>query len=123
MGLRPGGLHPAPELQGMAFQLSLRAGAGVGGGFSGGAGTFRRQKCLSLEGWDQEVSRLTGRNLEECPAGPDGSPSGSPRPHLRPSPLSPLMQVLLWPGPWTLLWRLQVALQRCPCGGGAPRRP
>lgn len=30
MGLRPGGLHPAPELQGMAFQLSLRAGAGGG---------------------------------------------------------------------------------------------
>ena len=70
-----------------------------GGGFSGGAGTFRRQKCLSLEGWDQAVSRRTGRNVEECPAGPDGSPSGSPRPHRGPSPLSPLMQVLLWPGP------------------------
>lgn len=30
MGLRPGGLHPAPLLQGMAFQLSLRAGGGAG---------------------------------------------------------------------------------------------
>lgn len=30
MGLRPGGLHPAPLLQGTAFQLSLRAGGGAG---------------------------------------------------------------------------------------------
>ena len=74
-GLRPGGLHPEPELQGVAFQLSLQAWA-ARGGFSGGTGTSRRQNCLSLEGWDQEVSHLTGRNLEECPAGPDGSPHG-----------------------------------------------
>lgn len=88
-GFRPGGLRPQPELQGVAFQLSLRAGGGAGGGFSGGAGALRRQNCLSLEGWDQEVSHLTGRNLEECPAGLDGSPSGSPQPRRRLSPLSP----------------------------------
>ena len=47
-GFRPGGLRPQPELQGVAFQLSLRAGGGAGGGFSGGAGALRRQNCLSL---------------------------------------------------------------------------
>ena len=73
-------------MQGTAFQLSLWAQGGVGGDFSGGTLTLRRQNSLSLEGWDQEVGRLTGRNLE-CPAGPGGSPPRTPWPQAE-SPLT-----------------------------------